>query len=147
MAEFTHLGPFSDLVAIARQQRTLFPKEFLDPRKARELLGFMLNVHEAADVQILRRWNRDGLEGELLSWSVGFGPRTEALFLKPAGAAERLPGVVALYDHGHYKFFGKEKIADGPEGPPDAVKPFRSTYYGRRAFAHRLRRRAVAVLP
>ena len=145
MAKFTHLGPFSDLVAIARQQRKLFPKEFLDLNKARELLGFMLNVHEAADVQILRRWYSDGLEGELLSWSVGFGPRTEALFLKPAGA-ECLPGIVALYDHGHYKFFGKEKIADGPDGPLDAVKPFRGTYYGGRAFANALARRGFAVL-
>ena len=146
MAEFTHLGPFSDLVAIARGQRKLFPKEFLDRNIARELLGFMLDDRDAADVQVLRRWHSDGLDGEVLSWAVGFGPRTEALFLKPAGTTERLPGIVALYDHGHYKFFGKEKIADGPDGPPDAVRPFRDTYYGGRAFANALARRGFAVL-
>lgn len=145
MAEFTHLGPFSELVAIAQQQRKLFPKEPLDRNKARELLGFMPNVREAADVQILRHWHNDGLEGEILSWSVGFGPRSEAFFLKPAGA-RRLPGVVTLYDHGHYKFFGKEKIADGPDGPLDAVKPFRDAYYGGRAFANALARQGFAVL-
>ena len=145
MTEFTHLGPFSELVAMAQQQRKLFPKEFLDHDKARELLGFALNVREAADVQILRHWHSDGLEGEPLSWSVGFGPRTEAFFLKPSGA-ERLPGIVALYDHGHYKFFGKEKITDGPDGPLDAVKPFRDTYYGGRAFANALARQGFAVL-
>ena len=35
---------------------------------------------------------------------VGYGPRTEAWLLKPVGAKGRLPGVVALHDHGGFYF-------------------------------------------
>jgi dienelactone hydrolase len=68
------------------------------------------------------------------------------LLLKPAGARGKLPGVVALYDHGNFKFFGKEKIADGPDGPLDAVQPFRDTYYSGRAYANALAREGFVVL-
>ena len=66
--------------------------------------------------------------------------------LRPAGAERDLPGVVALFDHGHFKYCGKEKIADGPEGPLPVVQPFRDTYYGGRAFANHLARLGFAVL-
>jgi hypothetical protein len=55
-----------------------------------------------------RRWSADGVDGEELSWSVVFGPRTEAYVLKPAGSPGLLAGILALHDHGHFKYFGKE---------------------------------------
>ena len=54
--------------------------------------------------------------------------------------------MVALHDHGHFKYCGKEKIADGPEGQLPVVEPFRDTYYGGRAFANHLARLGFAVL-
>ena len=38
----------------------------------------------------------DGLAIEHLSWQLPYGPPTEALVLKPAGATGRLPGVVLV---------------------------------------------------
>ncbi len=113
---------------------------------ARKVLRFTLGDEQPHDLEVVRAWESDGVSGEELSWSVGFGPKTRAFLLKPAGARGKLPGVVALYDHGHFKFYGKEKIADGPEGPLDAVRPFRETYYSGRAFANALAREGFAVL-
>ena len=146
MADFVHLAPFSGLVEAARKQGPLFPVDCLDRGKAREVLRFTLEDERPRDVEVARSWRADGLDGEELSWTVGFGPRTHAWLLKPQSALAPLPGIVALYDHGHYKFLGKEKIADGPGGALSAVQPFRDTYYGGRAFADALARKGFAVL-
>lgn len=143
---FAHLGPFSDFVEAARKQGPLFPSAHLDRNKAREVLRFTLNDDRPRDVEVLRTWKADGLDGEEVSWSVGFGPRTQAWLLKPSGARSPLPGIVALCDHGHYKFFGKEKVADGPDGMVEGVQPFRDTYYGGRAFANALACEGFSVL-
>lgn len=93
-----------------------------------------------------RRWSADGVDGVELSWDVGFGARTRAWLLRPAGTAGALPGVVALHCHGGMKFLGKEKIADGPDGPHPDVLAFRDECYGGRAYANDLARRGYAVL-
>jgi hypothetical protein len=80
-------------------------------------------------VLLRRDWRRDGLAGEEVSWSVGYGPRTRAWVFKPARASGPLPGVVALHHHGGIKYCGKEKIADGPEDPPPAVAALRTRHY------------------
>jgi len=56
--------------------------------------------------------------------------------LKPAGATGRLPGIVALHDHGAFKYFGKEKIAEGPEEPEPILKVHRKQYYADRPYAN-----------
>jgi dienelactone hydrolase len=100
----------------------------------------------AREVKIERRWTRDGLDGEEISWWVGYGPRTKAWLLRPAGARAKLPGVVALHDHGAFKFYGKEKIAEGPKKPSPIVLNYWKTYYGGRAFPSALAREGFAVL-
>jgi dienelactone hydrolase len=92
------------------------------------------------------RWERDGVAGEAVSWSVGFGPRTQAYVLKPARAQAPLPGVVALHDHSAFKFYGKEKIADGPADPSPVLTAHRNTYYGGRAYPNALAREGFVVL-
>ncbi len=147
--DYKHLGPFSDLVTIARALRPLFPnappgKETRE--RAREVFGFTAGSERPEDLRIGRSWSADGVDGEEVSWSVGFGPRTCGWVLKPAGARGALPGILALHDHGHFKFYGKEKIADGPEGPVPALDPFRQTYYAGRGYCNLLARQGFVVL-
>jgi dienelactone hydrolase len=97
-------------------------------------------------VRVERSWRADGVDGEEVSWSVGFGPRTHAWILKPAEARGPLPGVIALHDHGHYKLSGKEKIADGPDGPVAGLERFRQLYYEGRAYVNHLAREGFIVL-
>jgi hypothetical protein len=61
------------------------------------------NQERPAEVRVERHWTADGLVGEELSYSVGYGPRTRARLLKPADAAGRLPGVLALHGHDGFK--------------------------------------------
>lgn len=146
---YQHLGGFSDWVAVARARQPLFPLAPPGPetrRKAREILGFSLGDEHPRDVRLETQWTADGIHGEEISWSVGFGPRTRAWLLKPAAARAPLPGVVALHDHGHFKYFGKEKIADGPAGILASLDGFRLMYYGGRAYANQLARQGFTVL-
>lgn len=146
---FLHLGPFSDLVAAADRTHRLFP--LAKPgrktqRLFRESLAFFPRPEKPLDVKIGRRWTRDGVDGEVISWSVGYGPRTGAWLLRPAGEKGKLPGVLALHDHGGYKFYGKEKITRGP----GKLEPFRqnafNTYYGGHDYPSDLARAGFAVL-
>jgi len=117
---YKHLGIYSDMVDEARRHGPLYPVASPGPetqRKVREVLGWCDRPEVAQDVQIEHEWQKDGLQGEEISWSVGYGPRTHAWFFKPAGAEGRLPAVLALFDHGGFKYYGKEKIAEGPDDP------------------------------
>ncbi|MGQ9881010.1 MAG: dienelactone hydrolase family protein [Armatimonadota bacterium] len=146
---YQHLGVYSDWVDAARKAHRLYPvappgKE--TQQRVRETLGFRFSNERPRLVRVERRWVRDGIEGEEVSWSVGYGPRTYAWVLKPEGVGEPLPGVVALHDHGGFKYYGKEKIADGPEETPPVLVPFREQYYGGRAFANALAKEGFVVL-
>jgi dienelactone hydrolase len=54
--------------------------------------------------------------------------------------------VLALHDHSAFKFFGKEKVADGPRSPSPSVVELRQREYGGVAFANELARRGFTVL-
>ena len=145
---YQHLGKFSDWVEAAGRKRELYPNAApgaATRQKLCEVLGFCDGDESPQAVQVERAWEQDGLAGEEISWSVGYGPRTHAYVLKPLNAAGPLPGLVALHDHGGFKWFGKEKIADGPEAPHPAVVAFRSCY-GDRAYANALARQGFVVL-
>ena len=150
MQHHQHLGAFSDLVPFAQALRPLFP--LASPgqetqRLARESLAFE-GDETPREVRVESHWRRDGIEGEEVSWSVGYGPRTRAWVLKPEGspASTCLPGVVALHDHGGFKYLGREKIADGADGARPELQGFRDNYYGGRAWPNELARRGFVVL-
>jgi dienelactone hydrolase len=146
---YQHLGVYSDWVQSARVEQTLYPVAPPGPEtqnRFREILGSCNKAADARDVQVEDHWESDGVEGEAVSWSVGYGPRTAAWILKPAGASTPLPGIVALHDHGGFKFYGKEKIADGPLGAARGVQDFRDTFYGGRAYANALAKEGFVVL-
>jgi dienelactone hydrolase len=109
-------------------------------------LGYCTCPEIPLDVRVEQTWERDGLSGERITWSVGYGPRTEAYLLMPAGVTTPLPGIVALHDHGGFKYFGKEKIADGPDEPATVLVDFRCECYGGRAYANALVKEGFVVL-
>jgi dienelactone hydrolase len=146
---YTHLGIYSDLVEEAQRQGLLYPSARPGPetvQKAREVLGFCDRPEQPQDVQIGARWEKDGLVGEEISWSVGYGPRTQAWFLRPANAQGPLPGILALHDHGGFKYLGKEKIAEGPGNISAVQQDWFNNAYGGRAWANALAKRGFAVL-
>jgi dienelactone hydrolase len=151
MTFYRDLGIYSDIVDQARRHGPLFPLASPGPEtqaKVREVLGWCDHPEQevAQDLRVERTWVKDGLCGEELSWSVGYGPRTSAWLLKPEGASGPLPGVLALHDHGGFKWYGKEKIADGPDEPHIPVDGFRQSAYGGRAWANALAKEGFAVL-
>jgi len=146
---YQHLGVYSDWVAAANRAHRLYPEAPPGEetrQKLREVLGFHFAEERPRAVKVERRWRRDGLVGEEVSWSVGYGPRTHAWVLKPEGVREPLPAVVALHDHGGFKYYGKEKIADGPDETPPVLQSFREELYGGRAYANALAREGFIVL-
>jgi dienelactone hydrolase len=89
----------------------------------------------------------DGLHIEHLSWQLpGGGPRTEAVFLKPAGAQGRLPAILGLHDHGGNKFMGWRKIVRTDEQPWAVQATHQQNYYGGVAWANEIAKRGFAVL-
>jgi dienelactone hydrolase len=51
-----------------------------------------------------------------------------------------------LHDHGAFKFYGKEKIADGPADPPQVILDYRKNLYAGGAFANALAQAGFVVL-
>jgi dienelactone hydrolase len=146
---YGHLGVFSDWVGYARNLELRAPAATVNAgvrARVREALGFFGGEEVPVEARVERRWERGVISGEEVSWSVGYGPRTHAWLLRPAGAGGPLPGVLALHGHGGSKFYGKETIADGPERVPPSVSARRSAHYGDRAFANELAKGGFAVL-
>jgi dienelactone hydrolase len=146
---YQHLGIFSDFVAAAGRAQALYPRAtpgLQTQALVRECLGFCHANESPIDIKIEREWKKDGLVGEEISWSVGFGPRTHAYVLKPAHANHPLPGIVALHDHSDFKYYGKEKIADGPEEILPILTDFRQLPYSGRAYANALAREGFVVM-
>ena len=145
---FKHLGEYSDLVAAVNKQYGALPWAKPGPETqahVRECLHFSLGAEQASQIKLERSWEKDGVAGELLSWNVGYGPRTEAYVLKPVGATGRLPGILALHDHGGFKVYGKEKIAEGPDDLPEVLVRWRDVY-GNRSYANALAKEGYVVL-
>lgn len=157
---YGHLGVYSDWVQASAGPRARASRP--TTQRVRRLVRDVLAVPDQAsrpgatagattdderpvDVRVERQWSGDGLLGEELSYSVGFGPRTRAWLLKPSDAAGPLPGVLALHGHDGFKYYGKEKIADGPEAPAPVLTALRSSHYEGRAFANDLAREGYVV--
>jgi dienelactone hydrolase len=113
--------------------------------KTRELL-LIPDMPWKPEVRVEKTYEFDGLAMEELSWQLPYGPRTRALFMKPASAKGRLPGVLALHDHGGRFEWGVAKITRTPAGQTDAERAHQAEYYGARAWANELAKRGYAVL-
>jgi dienelactone hydrolase len=148
--ERTHpvLGEYGDWIAQAKQRKNLYPSVDVPGLTSDEVLGLIGSPGPGEPLAPARgrRWTSAGVSGEEVSWSVGYGPRTHAWMLRPADVSGPLPGVVALHSHDGFTYFGKEKVADGPDPAPEAVRPLRDRIYEGTAFANELARRGFAVL-
>jgi hypothetical protein len=93
------------------------------------------------------RFEFDGLAVEHLRWQLPYGPSTEAVLLKPlASAGSKLPGIVALHDHGGNKAFGFAKITRITKDPHPVMVKHQERYYGGLAWANEIARRGYVVL-
>ena len=61
-------------------------------------------------VNIEQKYQYDGLEIEIITWQLPYGPPTKGIVLKPINAKGKLPGILAFHDHGGNKYFGHRKI-------------------------------------
>jgi dienelactone hydrolase len=93
-----------------------------------------------------KKYVYDGLQIEELSWQLPYGPRTAAVFVKPAGARGKLPGILGLHCHGGRKYFGKRKIVRTAKKRHPLIVEHHEHYYGGVAWATELARRGYAVL-
>jgi len=97
-------------------------------------------------VIVTGRTTYDGLDIEFLTWQLPMGPKTEAVFLKPSGASGRLPGILALHDHGGNKFLGWRKITRTDSTPWAVQERHQAEYYGGVGWANEIAKRGYAVL-
>ncbi len=98
------------------------------------------------EVTVKQQYVHDDLHVEELAWQLPYGPPTEAVFLKPAGATGRLPGILALHDHAMNKVFGWRKIARTAEPQHPMMADHQRLYYGNAGWANEIARRGYAVL-
>ena len=106
----------------------------------------MPDTEGAGECRIESQYEYDGLQVEELSWQLPYGPRTEAVLLKPAGARGPLPGVLALHDHGGHKFHGWQKITRTDSQQNAVNVDHQARAYGGAPWANRLAQRGYAVL-
>ena len=99
----------------------------------------------APEVTVHWEQTYDGVTTSQLSWKLGFGPRTTAWMVRPAGISGPLPGVLALHCHGGNKFSGADRLVELPEAHPLAAAA-RPGYYDGHALATDVARRGFAVL-
>ena len=85
---YRHLGDYGDLVAVARGFSAA-PDPPLTSAAVRSVIGFD-GDDDPIEPQAEGRWSRDGVDGEAVSWSVGYGPRTQAWLLRPTGLVQYL---------------------------------------------------------
>jgi dienelactone hydrolase len=145
---FAHLGVFSDLIDHARSGVLRGTGQSCGDnllQRIRDLLAVEHVIAAPRDLRVESTWTKQGLRCEEVSWSVGYGPRTFGWVMKPE-ASERLPGVLALHGHDGVKFYGKEKIADGPAPSATSVHALREELYEGRAFANVLASEGFTVL-
>jgi dienelactone hydrolase len=97
-------------------------------------------------VTVTGRTTYDGLDIEFLTWQLPMGPKTEAVFLKPAGARGPLPAILGLHDHGGNKYMGWRKIVRTDSTPWPIQQEHQAEYYGGVGWANEIAKRGYAVL-
>lgn len=121
------------------------------PPRSSALAGVLGVPAPPSTISVTLEWEdtHDGVTTSALSWQLGFGPRTRAWLMKPAGTTGPLPGVLALHCHGGNKYTGASELIEFPPGRSEAgvdTDPRRHELYGGRALATELAKDGFAVL-
>lgn len=95
---------------------------------------------------IKNKYRFHDLEVEELEWQLPYGRPTKAVVLKPANAKGKLPGILALHDHGGLKYFGLRKITRTSEKIHPLIEQHQQEDYEGRAWANEIARRGYVVL-
>lgn len=115
-------------------------------QKVNDLLGFHPRKAVALNSSIDSTTEEEGVVTEAISYDLPYGPRTRGYFLYPENrGSEKLPGFLALHDHGGYYYYGKEKLVK-TSIRSESLEKFRSSHYGGRSWANELALRGFAVL-
>jgi dienelactone hydrolase len=141
---FTNLGSFADLETVLEFSPPTIPN--IDTAGLIKLFGKLPTFPSDFKIQRGKSWTHDGVEISEISWSTGFGPRTEALLLRPANVNTPLPGALFLHSHDDVKEFGKEKLVDGVGELPESAAWVKRDHYGNRGAANELAKKGFAVL-
>ena len=149
------LGNYGEMIR-ALGNGCIYPNSFLHEsgsdvevwqRMNRKLITDMLSYapkHTPLDAVVEKKQVRDGVCYEYISYGQPFGPRTEGVFLYPENHTGMLPCVVALHDHGGFKFFGKEKLVE-MDNEPAVLTGFKAESYEGESWASALAKRGYAV--
>ncbi len=122
-------------------------KEWRKAAKARALECIApVDLGGTPKVTVTGRTTWDGLDIEFLTWRLPMGPPTEAVVLKPAGAKGRLPGILALHDHGGNKFLGWRKIVRTGDKLWPVIEKHQARYYEGVGWANEIAKRGYVVL-
>jgi len=115
-------------------------------REKLHVLVLMPVLDRRPAVNVVETYEYDGLYMEKLRWQFPYGPPTEAVFMKPAGSEGKLPGILALHDHGGVKYFGKRKIIRMSKKLHPHIREHQREYYGNRAWANEIAKKGYGVL-
>lgn len=113
--------------------------------RVRELLASPV-VDKTPEVREIDETVHDGVSIKKLIWQLPYGPPTEAFFLTPLNVKGKLPGVLALHDHGANKYFGKQKIVNNGKEQHPMMVSHKEEYYSGKAWANELAKQGYAVL-
>lgn len=141
---FTNLGSFADLEKVLEFSPPIIPN--IDTAGLLKLFGQLPKFPEDFQIQRGKSFSHDGVRITEISWSTGYGPRTEAFRLVPDGVNTPLPGALFLHSHDDVKEFGKEKVVDGVGDLPESAAWVKRDHYGNRGAANALAKKGFAVL-
>ena len=99
---------------------------------------------EPLSAELINRERRDGFTLEAVKIRATAAYQIPAWVLIPDNLKGRVPGLVAIHDHGGAYVWGHEKIISYP-GENPALTEYRNTYYGR-PYAELLARKGYVVL-
>jgi dienelactone hydrolase len=114
-------------------------------KKIDQLLGFYPKA-VSMNATVDSKSENNGIITEEISYDLPYGPRTRGFFLYPKNRGQkRLPGFLALHDHGGYYYFGKEKVVNSLVHS-ESLTEFKKAHYGGKSWANELAGRGFAVL-
>jgi len=141
---YKNLGSFADLPKALDFNPPQTPT--IDSKELLKLFGQLPKF--PTDFQIKRgeTFQHEGVKIEEISWSTGFGPRTEAYLLTPIDSTTPLPGALFLHSHDDLKSYGKEKVVVGAKNLDQDSQWVIRDHYGDRGAANELAKKGFAVL-